>query len=64
MAAAARTALAAFVLAALLAPALAACDAAFLLQDHQQFDLDALAASGVRILDTRGRMAGLTVERL
>ena len=47
-----------------LAPALAACDAAILLQDHQQFDLDALAASGVRILDTRGRMAGLTVERL
>ena len=30
----------------------------------QSTDLDALAASGVRILDTRGRMAGLTVERL
>lgn len=34
------------------------------LQVHDQFDLDALAAVPARVLDTRGRMAGDNVERL
>ena len=44
--------------------ALASCDVAVLLQDHSAYDLDALASSGARVLDTRGRLTGPSVERL
>ena len=43
---------------------LADCDVAILLQDHSAYDLDALASCGARVLDTRGRLTGPTVERL
>jgi nucleotide sugar dehydrogenase len=43
---------------------LANCDVAILLQDHSAYDLDALASCGARVLDTRGRLTGPTVERL
>jgi UDP-N-acetyl-D-mannosaminuronate dehydrogenase len=43
---------------------LADADAVVLLQDHSAYDLDAIAASAVRLLDTRGRMTGTSVERL
>jgi len=43
---------------------LATADAVVLLQDHSAYDLDAIAASGARLLDTRGRLTGTTVERL
>ncbi len=47
-----------------LGSALASADVVLLLQDHSGYDLDALAAAGALVLDTRGRLVGPTVERL
>lgn len=45
--------------------ALAAADVVVLLQPHAQYDLDAIGASGAKILDTRGAtMTAPTVTRL
>jgi len=46
-------------------PELAAgCTAVVLLVDHDDFDLDAIAAAAPYLLDTRHRVAGTTVEHL
>jgi UDP-N-acetyl-D-glucosamine dehydrogenase len=47
-----------------LATAIDHADVVLLLQDHSAYDLDALASSGARVLDTRGRLTGPSVERL
>jgi nucleotide sugar dehydrogenase len=44
--------------------ALGRCDLAILLQDHSVYDVDDIASSVSRLLDTRGRAYGSTVERL
>ena len=45
--------------------AAAAADACVLVQDHQDYDLDALAGCSRRFLDTRGAVpSNVTVERL
>lgn len=44
--------------------ALGSCDIAILLQDHSAYDLDQIAAAAPRLLDTRGRATGPSVERL
>ncbi len=42
----------------------AAADLVILLQDHSAYDLDLVARTARRILDTRGRLVGPNVERL
>lgn len=39
-------------------------DLVILLQDHDEFDLEAIVEAGTPLLDTRGRLTGDTVERL
>ena len=51
-------------LAAGLEAEIGAADLVILLQDHSAYDLDFLARTAVRILDTRGRLVGANVERL
>jgi nucleotide sugar dehydrogenase len=47
-----------------LAQALVDSDACVLLQDHSAYDLEALGVAATRVLDTRGRLTGPSVERL
>jgi nucleotide sugar dehydrogenase len=47
-----------------LSSALHDCDLAVLLQDHSAYDLEALASAAPRLLDTRGKVHGPSVERL
>lgn len=44
--------------------AVAAADICVLLQPHRDYDLEDIAATAKRVLDTRGMMIGPTVERL
>jgi UDP-N-acetyl-D-mannosaminuronate dehydrogenase len=44
--------------------AIANSDIVILLQNHKEFDLEQIAASGKTILDTRGIMSGSNISRL